>query len=137
MERANRTNSAALAFLERLKEELDRLVPRDFVIRYESERLCRLPAYLDALTVRAQNGILHLEKDKEKEAKVKVFSDALGRLREGLTPFTSEEKLRAVEGFRWMVEEFRLSVFAQRIKTAFPVSPKRLEERLREIERMA
>jgi ATP-dependent helicase HrpA len=36
-----------------------------------------------------------------------------------------------------MVEEFRLSVFAQRIKTAFPVSPKRLEERLREIERMA
>ncbi len=137
MERANRANGAALAFLALLKEELDRLVPGDFVIRYESDRLRRLPAYLEAITVRAQSGLLHLEKDREKAAKVKVFSDALERLREGLTPFTSEEKLRAVEDFRWMVEEFRLSVFAQRIKTAFPVSPKRLEERLREIERMA
>jgi ATP-dependent helicase HrpA len=86
MERANRTNSAALAFLERLKEELDRLVPRDFVIRYESERLCRLPAYLDALTVRAQNGLLHLEKDKEKEAKVRFSRTPLGDYERGSRP---------------------------------------------------
>ena len=30
--------------------------------------------------------------------------------------------------YRWAVEEYRLQVFAQEIKTAFPVSAKRLEE---------
>jgi ATP-dependent helicase HrpA len=29
--------------------------------------------------------------------------------------------------FRWMIEEFRISVFAQELKTAFPVSVPRLE----------
>jgi ATP-dependent helicase HrpA len=36
-----------------------------------------------------------------------------------------------------MIEEYKVSVFAQELKTALPVSPKRLEEKIREIERMA
>ena len=30
--------------------------------------------------------------------------------------------------FRWLHEEFRVSVFAQELKTSVPVSPKRLEK---------
>jgi len=30
--------------------------------------------------------------------------------------------------YRWMLEEFRISVFAQELKTAYPVSPKRLDK---------
>ena len=36
----------------------------------------------------------------------------------------------------WMIEEYKVSVFAQEIKTAFPVSAKRLEKKIHEIERM-
>lgn len=32
------------------------------------------------------------------------------------------------EAFRWMLEEFRVSLFAQQLKTAYPVSGKRLEK---------
>jgi ATP-dependent helicase HrpA len=35
-----------------------------------------------------------------------------------------------------MVEEYKVSVFAQELKTAIPVSAKRLQEKMRELERM-
>jgi ATP-dependent helicase HrpA len=35
-----------------------------------------------------------------------------------------------------MIEEYKVSVFAQELKTAAPMSPKRLDEKIREIERM-
>jgi ATP-dependent helicase HrpA len=44
--------------------------------------------------------------------------------------------LRALEEFRWMIEEYKVSVFAQEIKTAFPISRKRLEKKVQEIERI-
>jgi ATP-dependent helicase HrpA len=46
------------------------------------------------------------------------------------------EKKAAVENFRWMVEEFRVSLFAQELKTRFPISRKKLEDAKKEIERM-
>jgi ATP-dependent helicase HrpA len=35
-----------------------------------------------------------------------------------------------------MIEEYKVSIFAQELKTAGPMSAKRLEEKMREIERM-
>jgi hypothetical protein len=35
-----------------------------------------------------------------------------------------------------MIEEFRISLFAPEVKTAFPVSPKRLAIKVKEIEAM-
>jgi ATP-dependent helicase HrpA len=35
-----------------------------------------------------------------------------------------------------MIEEFKVSLFAQELKTAFPVSRKRLEQKEKELERM-
>ena len=55
---------------------------------------------------------------------------------EGLSPHSSREKGEAVEAYGWMVEEFKVSLFAQELKTRFPVSRKRLEEKRKEIERM-
>jgi len=49
-------------------------------------------------------------------------------------PPLSAEKRRAIEELRWMIEEFKVSLFAPELKTAFPVSPKRLAEKIKEIE---
>jgi len=35
-----------------------------------------------------------------------------------------------VEEFRWMVEEYKVSLFAQELGTAVPVSPQRLDQLL-------
>jgi ATP-dependent helicase HrpA len=48
----------------------------------------------------------------------------------------SKEKLILIEEYRWMIEEYKVSLFAQELKTAFPVSRKRLEKKRQEIERI-
>ena len=69
--------------------------------------------------------------------KAAVFIEGLNRLTEGDSiRMASREKREALEEFRWMIEEFKVSLFAQELKTLFPVSEKRLEKKLKEIERM-
>jgi ATP-dependent helicase HrpA len=48
-------------------------------------------------------------------------------------PEDSAERKKLVDEYRWMVEEFKVSLFAPELKTAFPISPKRLALKLKEI----
>ena len=48
----------------------------------------------------------------------------------------SEEKRKGIEELRWILEEFDVSLFAQELGTAFPVSVKRLEKKIKELERI-
>jgi ATP-dependent helicase HrpA len=77
-----------------------------------------------------------LEKDLAKAQTIQPFSRALQSLLQQLGPDSSTEKRAATEEFFWLIEEFKVSLFAQELKTAVPVSRKRLQERLTEIERM-
>jgi len=46
-------------------------------------------------------------------------------------PLASAPSARqALEEFRWLLEEFKVSLFAQELGTAEPVSARRLEQRL-------
>ena len=63
-------------------------------------------------------------------------ADGLNRLLKTLSPSASDEKRQAIEEYFWMLEEFKVSVFAQELKTAIPISAKRLKDKLAEIERM-
>jgi ATP-dependent helicase HrpA len=38
-----------------------------------------------------------------------------------------------LESYRWMLEEFRVSLFAQELKTAYPVSAKRLQQQWKKV----
>ena len=95
-----------------------------------------LPRYLKAVEMRAERGSYDMEKEQKKAAAVAPFTEALRRNIKDLSPRTSLEKRETLEEFFWMVEEFKVSLFAQELKTPFPVSVKRLEKKLRELERM-
>jgi len=136
IEKANPSNGAVLALCSQIRKELDSLVPRNFPDLYSVEDLTHLPRYLRALEVRAERGAHSPEKDKIKAAQVEEFAEALLKLKEGLGPSASVEKRAVLENFRWMIEEFRVSLFAQELKTRFPVSRKKLEDARKEIERM-
>jgi ATP-dependent helicase HrpA len=135
-EKANPSNAAVLTLCGQIREELDALVPRDFPDRYSIDDLAHLPRYLKALEVRAERGAHDPEKDKAKATQLKEFAVALQKMRESLGPAASIEKWAAVEKFGWMLEEFKVSLFAQELKTRVPVSKKKLEEMRKEIERM-
>ena len=99
-----------------MDQDAARLVPPDFLARTPHVRLPHLNRYLKAILLRAERAALHPAKDSEK-AKL-------------LTPFLGWKKFVQPENhdtFRWLLEEYRVSLFAQELGTAVPVSPKRLE----------
>jgi len=135
-EKTNRVNRPALHYLSIMKLELDNLMPVDFLMRYDNERLIHIMRYIKALSIRAERGIAHLEKAFSRTQDVKIFSDKYIDMIHSISAGTSEDKVKAIEDYRWMIEEFKVSLFAQELKTAFPISKKRLEVKIQEIERM-
>ena len=112
-------------------------MPEDFLERYRMERLSHVPRYLRALEIRAERGTYNPDKDREKEALLTPLKAVLKKNLPDITSgAASSEKRRAFEEFFWMVEEYKVSVFAQELKTAIPVSAKRLDKKMRELERM-
>ena len=46
----------------------------------------------------------------------------------------SEELAEAIDSFHWMLQEYRISLFAQQLKTRVPVSAKRLQKQWLDID---
>jgi ATP-dependent helicase HrpA len=111
-----------------VEQELNALMPKTFLQSLPFDRLGDFVRYLKALRVRAERASVNPAKDQARSQLVLPYVEALNRLvscqpRERATQETLEE-------FRWMIEEFKVSVFAQEIGTAIPISPKRLDEQL-------
>ncbi|MEJ2166427.1 MAG: DUF3418 domain-containing protein [Desulfobacterales bacterium] len=136
LQRSLQNNSKAQALLAEAVEELVRLVPENFVELYDTDRFDHLVRYIRALITRIQRGLVDFEKDQAKANEIRDFVSGLNRLLKELTPNASTEKRRAVEDYFWMLEEYKVSVFAQVLKTAIPISAKRLTDKLKQIERM-
>jgi ATP-dependent helicase HrpA len=67
-------------------------------------------------------------KDQERARQLAPYVEALRALQPG--PNATAEARAKTEEFRWMIEEFKVSLFAQELGTAFPISPKRLDQHL-------
>ncbi len=135
-QQANGANSMAVSFFEELIRELESLVPPTFVAIYDFPRLDHLPRYINAAAIRARRAVVDFEKDRSKHHEVARFTVGLNEMLKALSPSVSHEKREAIEAYYWMLEEFKVSVFAQELKTAIPISAKRLETKLDEIGRM-
>jgi ATP-dependent helicase HrpA len=136
LEIANRASRPFLTFLAGLRDELAALLPVDFLIRYDEGRLVHIGRYLRALALRAERGAVHLEKALVRAAEIRELSGRRREIGEGLPSYASQEKRKAIEDLVWMIEEYKVSLFAQELKTPFPISRKRLDVRMEEIERM-
>jgi ATP-dependent helicase HrpA len=136
LKRANPKNHAVQNVCNGLIADLVRLVPESFVNLYEMDRLPHLIRYIKCMEVRAQRALVDFEKDQARARDIKTFSDRLDKMIKTLSPNASNDKREALEEFFWMIEEYKVSIFAQELKTAFPVSEKRLEKKLAQIMRM-
>jgi ATP-dependent helicase HrpA len=136
IKRAYLGNAAVQKLGNDLISALERLVPESFINLYEVERLGYIERYIKAMQIRARRALLDFEKDQAKARQVKTVADRLDKLLQSLSADATPEKRKALEELFWMVEEYKVSIFAQELKTAFPVSKKRLEKKLAEINRM-
>ncbi len=107
------------------RAQLDALVYPGFLAATPWERLQHLPRYLRALERRLQRAREHPEREARHAAEVALWwarylDRAAGARRSGGPP-------PELEAFRWMIEELRVSLFAQELRTPAPVSFKRIE----------
>jgi ATP-dependent helicase HrpA len=104
-----------------MEQELAALLPVDFLRHTPFERVKHLARYLKAMQVRADRWKRDQAKDAQRAGEIAPFAAAV-------------KKPGAAAGeFRWLVEEFRVSLFAQELGTAEPVSAVRLARAMQEI----
>ena len=111
--------------------ELELLLPRRFLETTSFAQLAHLPRYLKALSTRIERAKLNPAKDKERSQLIAPFVTALRTAQ--ATPAKSKDLQERIEEFRWMLEEFKVSLFAQELGTAFPISKARLDQQLQRI----
>jgi ATP-dependent helicase HrpA len=116
-----------------VEEQLRRLAPRDVLASVPLERLPHLPRYLRAIDVRLAKLVRKGEQqDRERFAQIDVFQRAY------LLRKSQHEERGLVdpnlEEFRWMIEEFRVQLFAQELGVRSGVSIKKLDEQFRRVQ---
>jgi ATP-dependent helicase HrpA len=104
---------------------LAELIHPGFVTGTPSGQLDRLPRYLQAIRYRLHDGAANPGRDAERQAVVDLVSRDLAELR-GRLGEDAEVHVDALDRIRWMIEELRVSLFAQHLKTAYPVSVPRI-----------
>ena len=117
-----------------IEADLARLMPPDFLRQTPYDQVLHLSRFLKAIVIRAERAMLDPMKDRQKAEQVQPFQDEVDEL---MDSELTGEKREAVQALRWMVEEFRVSVFAQELGTAQKVSPKRLYDKLEQVRGMA
>ena len=117
-----------------MEADLARLMPPDFLRQTPYDQVLHLSRFLKAIVIRAERAMLDPMKDRQKAEQVQPFQDAVDEL---MDSELTGEKRDAAQALRWMVEEFRVSVFAQELGTAQKVSPKRLYDKLEQVRGMA
>ncbi|MCF8068037.1 MAG: ATP-dependent RNA helicase HrpA [Desulfobacterales bacterium] len=136
LETANISNVPGLKFLAARREDLNKLLPENFMEIYKGSRFKDLERYIKAAGIRVKRGIIDLEKDNAKTKELAPFVESMNNLLKSLSITVSREKRDAVEIFFWMLEEYKISLFAQEIKTGMKISAKRLKQHLKDIEKM-
>ena len=104
--------------------QLQRLVPKRFALETSWAQLQHLPRYLKAVTTRLDK----LRADPARDARLMAECKPLEqRYTRRLAELKGVRDAR-LEDFRWQLEELRVSLFAQELRTPQPVSVKRLDK---------
>ncbi|MFH1216167.1 MAG: ATP-dependent RNA helicase HrpA [Pseudomonadota bacterium] len=113
------------------RQDVAQLLPGRFLLRIDESDLNRTPRYLKAIRIRMERKTHNPAKDSEKAAQLAVHQERLAKISD-LVELTTEQR-KLVREFGIMLEEFKVSLFAQELKTSFPVSAKRLAGQWEEI----
>jgi ATP-dependent helicase HrpA len=119
--------AAARAFpaaTEDLRQQLERLLPAHWLARTPWQRLQHVPRYLSAALLRLEKLRADPSRDQRLAAEMAPLQSAF--LRERAVRLRAGTPSAELEQFAWLLEELRVALFAQELKTPVPVSVRRL-----------
>ncbi|MBV8471395.1 MAG: ATP-dependent RNA helicase HrpA [Burkholderiaceae bacterium] len=109
---------------EDIGAQLQRLMPKTFVTQTPWVQAQHLPRYLKAITARLDKWRADPARDAQRLAELKPLEQ---RYLRRVAELKGVQDAR-LSDFRWQLEELRVSLFAQELRTPQPVSVKRLEK---------
>lgn len=119
-----------LVSLNDIQSQLDHLIYEDFLYFTPIEYLSSYPRYLQAIQQRLDKLQQTAERDRQ-------YTNMLSPYWEHFVELNDKYYEHPVFSlYRWMLEEFRVSLFAQGLKTQMPVSEKRLENQWQEVKKI-
>ncbi len=108
-----------------IRQQLGCLVYAGFFSATPRPWLQHLPRYLQAINLRLNKIERSLAADKQRQAEVQKHWN---RVYQQLGDTPAQTLGPEWQTYRWMVEEMRVSLFAQELRTSLPVSSKKLEQ---------
>ena len=120
---AFKAHAAAVADIE---AQLKRLLGKRFVVDTPFERLQHYPRYLKAIVVRLDKLKANPARDAQLMAEyTPLWTNCERRALQLAKMGTADPQ---IEQFRWLLEELRVGLYAQELRTPVPVSVKRLQK---------
>ena len=108
-----------------MRQRLQTLLAAGFATRTPWAQWPRLPIYLKAMTLRLEKYSSNPARDVAREADIQELEQMWQEKTDGLVK-QGQPVSDDLAAFKWMIEELRVSLFAQELKTPYPVSVKRL-----------
>ena len=109
-----------------LTAQLEQLIYPGFLTQTPGPKLLQFPRYIKGMSVRIEKFANNPGRDESNSREIHAFwHQYLQRLEKHRASGVTDEHL---EEFRWQIEELRISLFAQELKTPYPVSVKRLQK---------
>ena len=119
-----------LSSLSDIQSQLEHLIYEDFVYFTPVEYLASYPRYLEAIQLRLEKLPHSTERDRQ-------YCNMLEPYWETFVEHNDKYYEHPVFSlYRWMLEEFRVSLFAQGLKTQMPVSEKRIQNQFKEVKKL-
>ena len=109
--------------------QLDNLFFNRFISATPDPWFAHLPRYAQAAVARLQAAAEHPDRDARLQAEVDEMEDLYAELTDAQPPGPLAP---AVEEIAFLLEEFRVSLFAQQLRTAVPISAKRVRQAIRQ-----
>ncbi|MEU4649647.1 ATP-dependent RNA helicase HrpA [Nocardia fluminea] len=116
-----------------VRQQLEDLLFPGFVAEWGRVRLREVPRYLLAAAQRLESLPGSAVRDRQAMVEVDRMLAAYDKLVNALPP--GRKNAREVTEIWWMIEELRVSLFAQKLGTPYPVSAKRIEKAISTIRR--
>ena len=116
-----------------IRSQLDWLFSAETLSTSATEAIRQYPRYIKALQVRLEKLAAQVSKDRQYIEEIRRLLEPCKQALVEDQPLSFELET-ALRDYCWLVEEYRVSLFAQQLKTRVPVSLKRLQKRWDEIE---
>ena len=120
-----RVQSLAPAVASDIQSQLQGLIHKRFIADNEYSQLAHFPRYLKGINVRLEKLRGNPTRDAQLMAEWQTAAAQFGRTIKNGAGKNNDPRM--IE-FRWMLEELRVSLFAQELRTPMPVSAKRLQK---------